>query len=97
MKHRTWILAGATAMFAAAGVAQNLIVDPSRPPAHAIATRNEAVCQTHNTVQKLQKAIEAAKKQPDGPNKSAKIEHLKHDIDGYERELREMKATLEEK
>lgn len=97
MKYQTWILAGAATLFVAAGLTQNLMLDPTRPSAPAMATRNEAVCQTHDTLRKLQKAIEAAKRLPSGPDKTAKVEHLRHDIERYQRDLREMKATLEEK
>lgn len=97
MRNYAWFPVGAAAMFVSAAMAQNLIVDPTRPSAPAMTTRIETVCQTHNTLQKLQRAIDAAKKEHDGPDKAAKKEHLRKDIDRYQQELREMKATLEEK
>lgn len=53
------------------------------------------MCKKHCNIMELEKKIDALKSQAASADKTATIEHLKKDIEAYEKKLAEKKAELD--
>lgn len=58
---------------------------------------DDAMCTTHCNIMDLQKKVDGLKAQQAGSDKVATKEHLRKDIEQYEKKLEELKAQLEAK
>ena len=58
---------------------------------------DDAMCTKHCNIMELQKKVDALKKAENTQDKLATKEHLKKDIEMYEKKLQELKAELDAK
>lgn len=56
---------------------------------------NDKMCAKHCNIMELEKKVDALKSQATSADKAATIDHLKKDIEAYEKKLAEEKAELD--